>query len=173
MIVVYQGTDPLHPILTRGFLEYAQYRGFIVDPARTRHPKDKPKVERNVPYARERFFKSGHATGPDDYPAVLAPYTTRAPDRIEREATNLGASGGRIRPAPLHWHTSLVQDPAGAQAAALGRTLHRQAPGLRLSEGFGRGPHRCAATGTHPGAGSGRGSHATAASTDRTFRWAR
>ena len=51
------GTDPLHPILTRGFLEYAQHRGFIPDPARAGHPKDKPKVERKVPYARERFFK--------------------------------------------------------------------------------------------------------------------
>ena len=51
--------DPLHPRLTRGFLEYAQHRGFIVDPARVRHPKDKPKVERGVPYVRERFFKGG------------------------------------------------------------------------------------------------------------------
>ena len=51
------GTDPLNPILTRGFLEYAQHRGFIPDPARKGHPQDKPKVERKVPYARERFFK--------------------------------------------------------------------------------------------------------------------
>jgi hypothetical protein len=53
------GTDPLNPRLTRGFLEYAQHRGFIADPARPGHPKDKPKVERQVPYARERFFKGG------------------------------------------------------------------------------------------------------------------
>ena len=26
------GPDPLNPVLTRGFLEYAQHRGFIVDP---------------------------------------------------------------------------------------------------------------------------------------------
>ena len=51
--------DPLHPVFTRGFLEYSQHRGFIVDSARARHPKDKPKVERSVPYARERFFKGG------------------------------------------------------------------------------------------------------------------
>ena len=51
------GPDPLHPRLSRGFLEYAQHRGFFVDPARVRHPRDKPKVERGVPYARERFFK--------------------------------------------------------------------------------------------------------------------
>ena len=52
-------TDPLHPHLTSGFLQYAQHRGFIVDPARKVHPKDKPKVERGVPYVRGRFFKGG------------------------------------------------------------------------------------------------------------------
>ena len=34
------GADPLHPRLTRGFLEYAQHRSFISDPARVRHPRD-------------------------------------------------------------------------------------------------------------------------------------
>ena len=53
------GADALHPRLTRGFLEYSQHRGFITDPARVRHPKDKPKVERGVQYVRERFFKGG------------------------------------------------------------------------------------------------------------------
>ncbi len=51
------GADALHPRLTRGFLEYSQHRRFITDPARVRHPKDKPRVERSVKYARERFFK--------------------------------------------------------------------------------------------------------------------
>ena len=51
------GADALHPRLTRGFLEYSQHRRFITDPARVRHPKDKPRVERSVQYARERFFK--------------------------------------------------------------------------------------------------------------------
>ena len=53
------GADALNPRLTRGFLEYSQHRGFITDPARVRHPKDKPRVERSVQYARERFFKGG------------------------------------------------------------------------------------------------------------------
>ena len=53
------GADSLHPRLTRGFLEYSQRRGFITDPARVRHPRDKPKVERGVQYVRERFFKGG------------------------------------------------------------------------------------------------------------------
>jgi transposase len=38
------GPDPLQPRLTRGFLEYSQARGFLVDPARVRHPRDKPHV---------------------------------------------------------------------------------------------------------------------------------
>ena len=60
------GVDPLHPRLTRGFLEYSQHRGFIADPARVRHPRDKPRVERGVPYVRERFFKGGEFTGLSD-----------------------------------------------------------------------------------------------------------
>ncbi len=57
------GADSLNPRLTRGFLEYAQYRGFFADPARPGHPKDKPKVENSVNYVRERFFKGGHFHG--------------------------------------------------------------------------------------------------------------
>ena len=47
----------------RGFLEYSQRRGFVADPARVRHPKDKPKVERSVSYVRERLFKGGEFDG--------------------------------------------------------------------------------------------------------------
>jgi transposase len=54
--------DSLSPRLTKGFLDYAQFRGFLPDPARVRHPKDKPHVERMVPYARERFFAGSSFT---------------------------------------------------------------------------------------------------------------
>jgi transposase len=47
---------PTEPVLNRAFLEYAQWRGFFVDPARVRHPQDKPRVENQVPYVRERWF---------------------------------------------------------------------------------------------------------------------
>jgi len=53
------GPDSLEPRLTRGFLEYAQHRHFFADPARVRHPKDKPKVENGVKFVKERFFKGG------------------------------------------------------------------------------------------------------------------
>lgn len=44
------------PTLNASFLEYAQSRGFFVDPARVRKPKDKPRVENMVAYVREDWF---------------------------------------------------------------------------------------------------------------------
>lgn len=57
------GPDPFHPKFTVGFLEYAQHRGFIADPARVRHPQDKPHCERHVKFVQERFFKGGQFKG--------------------------------------------------------------------------------------------------------------
>src|SRR5215471_14444056 len=50
-------SDLYTPRFNRTFLEYATYRGFLPDPARPVHPKDKPVVENHVRYVRERFFK--------------------------------------------------------------------------------------------------------------------
>ena len=50
-------SDPYTPRFNRTFLEYATYRGFLPDPARPVHAKDKPVVENSVRYVRERFFK--------------------------------------------------------------------------------------------------------------------
>jgi transposase len=48
--------DATEPRLNDAFREYAQARGFAVDPARVRRPRDKPRVERCVQYARSNFF---------------------------------------------------------------------------------------------------------------------
>ena len=44
------------PRLNPAFLEYAQARGFVVDPARVRHPQDKGRVERGVQYVQTSLF---------------------------------------------------------------------------------------------------------------------
>lgn len=49
--------DPYVPKFNRTFLEYSAFRGFLPDPARPYHPKDKPVVERHVRFVRERFFR--------------------------------------------------------------------------------------------------------------------
>jgi len=48
--------DPLGARINRAFLEYAQARGFHIDPARARHPRDKARVERSVPSVRDDCF---------------------------------------------------------------------------------------------------------------------
>ena len=48
--------DPLAPRITPAFLEYAQARGFHIDPARVRHPRDKGRVERAVQTVRDDCF---------------------------------------------------------------------------------------------------------------------
>jgi len=48
--------DPLEPRLTPAFLEYAQARGFVIDPTRVRHARDKARVERAVPSVRDDCF---------------------------------------------------------------------------------------------------------------------
>ena len=49
-------SDSLEPRLNQAFVEYAQSRGFVIDPARVRSPQDKPRVERVVPFVRQSFF---------------------------------------------------------------------------------------------------------------------
>ena len=48
--------DPIAARVTPGFLEYAQARGFHIDPARVRAPKDKARVERTVQMVRDDCF---------------------------------------------------------------------------------------------------------------------
>ena len=51
--------------------------------------------------------RGGRSTDPDDYPAELSAYTTRAPDRIQRSAATLGPAVGeyaeRLFDGPLPW----------------------------------------------------------------------
>jgi len=48
--------DGLQPRLNEAFVEYAQSRGFVIDPARVRTPTDKPRVERMVQFVRSSFW---------------------------------------------------------------------------------------------------------------------
>lgn len=56
MKAIVKEPDALKPILVRAFLDYAQARDLFVDPARVRSPKDKARVENQVPYVRESWF---------------------------------------------------------------------------------------------------------------------
>jgi hypothetical protein len=49
--------DPVDPKLNLGFVEYMQSRDFLVDAARVRTPTDKARVERQVQYVRNDYFR--------------------------------------------------------------------------------------------------------------------
>jgi transposase len=63
MTAIVDGADALEPRLNQCFVEYAQARGFVVDPARVRSPQDKPRVERQVQFVRGSFFAGERFVG--------------------------------------------------------------------------------------------------------------
>jgi hypothetical protein len=48
--------DGIEPRFNEAFVEYAQSRGFVIDPARVATPTDKPRVERMVQFVRSSFW---------------------------------------------------------------------------------------------------------------------
>lgn len=56
MKAIVDRADALDARINDSFREYAESRGFVVDPTRVRRPQDKPRVERCVRYVRQNFF---------------------------------------------------------------------------------------------------------------------
>jgi transposase len=86
MAAVVDRAHPTEPRLNRAFAEYAQDRGFAVDPARIRRPADKPRVERMVAFVRGSFFAGETFPGglPGAQRAAEAWCAGRAGQRIHR-----------------------------------------------------------------------------------------
>jgi transposase len=49
--------DVFDPKLNRAYAEMAEHYGALIDPARALRPKDKPRVERQMPYVRDSFWR--------------------------------------------------------------------------------------------------------------------
>lgn len=56
MATIVTKADRLEPTFNETFVEYAQSRGFVIDPARVRSPQDKPRVERTVQFVQGSFW---------------------------------------------------------------------------------------------------------------------
>jgi len=54
--------DLYDPQLNRSFGELAEHYGVLIDPARSRKPRDKPRVERPMPYVRDSFWRGREFT---------------------------------------------------------------------------------------------------------------
>lgn len=55
-------SDLYDPKINKSYAELATYYGTLVDPARASHPKDKPRVERPMPYVRDSFWSGRQFT---------------------------------------------------------------------------------------------------------------
>jgi transposase len=49
--------DLYDPQINRSYGELAEHYGVLIDPARSRKPRDKPRVERPMPYIRDSFWR--------------------------------------------------------------------------------------------------------------------
>ena len=49
--------DIYDPLLNRSYSELGEHYGVLIDPARAFKPKDKPRVERQMPYVRDSFWR--------------------------------------------------------------------------------------------------------------------
>jgi Integrase core domain len=58
--------DLYDPRINRAYGEFARHYGVLIDPARAGKPRDKPRVERPMPYVRDSFFAGR------DYPDLQA-----------------------------------------------------------------------------------------------------
>jgi hypothetical protein len=131
---IVQRADPLEPRLNPTFLEYAQARGFVIDPTRVRRARDKARVERAVPSVRDDCFGGEVVTDldharvharhwcVDDYGPRRHSRTLRAPrehfETVEQPA---------LRPAPTEpYDIPLWGDPKVArdQHAQVARALY-------------------------------------------------
>jgi hypothetical protein len=103
MAPVVDRAHPTDPRLNRAFAEYAQDRGFAVDPARVRRPTDKPRVERAVAFVRGSFFAGESFPGglPQAQRAAQAWCAGRAGQRIHRTTRRRPAEVFASEEAPV------------------------------------------------------------------------
>jgi hypothetical protein len=74
--------DATAPRVNDAFSDYAQARGIFVDTARVRRPKDKPRVENQVPYVRESWFDGERFADLDEARRSAAAWCKLAAERV-------------------------------------------------------------------------------------------
>jgi len=137
--------DPYTPRFNRTFLEYANYRGFLPDPARPRHPQDKPVVENSVAYIRERFFKGETFIDLDDVARRGVVSRSRRPSHPRNHPTRSpgGLRGGGKVPVASAARRTLRSADLGAMQSTSGSPCTLCSSTIFGSHPLDRLPGRC------------------------------
>jgi hypothetical protein len=92
MKAIVDEADPIDARINAGFLDYAQARGFVVDPARVRRPQDKGLASHCTSYARCAGLSAGCSTG----------------SAVDPGFPGRGRRCGRLHPGPV-WRLLIEQ----------------------------------------------------------------
>ncbi len=117
MSPVVADADAVNPRLTREWLEYAQARGFVTDPARVRHPRDKPRVEAGVKFVQGNFFAGETFLDLADARSKMAAWLAAANGRVHGTTRQVPAVvfAGQEAPCLLPAPAERYQVPYWAQ----------------------------------------------------------
>lgn len=131
------------PKINRSYAELAAHYGTLVDPARAAKPRDKPQVERPMPYVRFVLARPGvhHARRPTaTRPTATRPTATRH-ERTRRLARHADPPGdrGHQRPDRRAAHAQARRDAADPRRSpAPGPRRRTRAPGVPAGAVSGR-----------------------------------
>ena len=123
--------DLYDPKINRSYAELAAHYGVLVDPARSRKPRDKPQVERPMPYIRDSFWRGREFTSLAHMQAegerwcreVAGMRACRPLDGAAPAAVFEAAEQGRLAPLPAgefvlaEWRTAKVGPDIHASVA--------------------------------------------------------
>lgn len=127
--------DLYDPQINRAYAELAEYYGTLVDPARAAKPKDKPQVERPMPYVRDSFWRGREFTSIEQMQAAAVVWSREVAGKRHCRPLDGAAPGAvfaaveaeALRPLPARpfvlatWSTAKVGPDIHIKA---GKTLY-------------------------------------------------
>src|SRR2546423_595625 len=119
--------DLYDPKINRSYAELAAHYGVLVDPARRGRPKDKPRVERPMPYVRDSFWRGRDFTSLTEMQAAALTWCTEVAGRRSHRSLAGGAPASVFAAVEADALVALPATPfvlAGWSSATVGPDIH-------------------------------------------------
>ena len=108
--------DLYDPKINRAYAELAAHYGCLIDPARARKPKDKPRVERPMPYVRDSFWRGREFTSLAQMQAAAQRWCREVAG--VRKHRGAGRADTRDRCSPLSKRDALLPLPPQTRSSS-------------------------------------------------------